>query len=87
MFSGCSSLTTAPNLPATYLLSYCYSYMFAYCSSLNYIKMFATDISSSDALTGWVTNVASYGTFVKDASVEIPFGSDGIPDGWNVETL
>ena len=87
MFYGCSSLTTAPDLPATTLVNNCYKSMFAYCSSLNYIKIFATDISSSDCLTGWVTNVASYGTFVKDANVEIPFGYDGIPDGWNVETL
>ena len=87
MFEGCSSLTTAPELPATYLQNSCYSYMFQDCSSLNYIKIFATDISATDCLTGWVTNVASYGTFVKDASTDIPFGYDGIPDGWTVETV
>ena len=87
MFSGCSSLTTAPELPATFLMASCYSYMFQDCTSLDYIKMLATDISSGDPLTGWVTNVASYGTFVKNASTDIPFGYDGIPDGWNVETL
>ena len=34
MFSGCTSLTTAPALPATALASYCYQYMFQGCTSL-----------------------------------------------------
>ena len=34
MFSGCTSLTAAPELPATTLASYCYSYMFYNCTSL-----------------------------------------------------
>lgn len=34
MFSGCTSLTTAPSLPATTLASGCYSYMFQGCKSL-----------------------------------------------------
>ena len=34
MFYGCSSLTTAPELPATTLAQYCYSNMFNNCSSL-----------------------------------------------------
>lgn len=34
MFYGCSSLTTAPQLPATTLAQECYRYMFAQCSSL-----------------------------------------------------
>ena len=34
MFAGCTSLTTAPALPATTLANYCYSYMFSGCTSL-----------------------------------------------------
>ena len=34
MFTGCSSLTQAPALPATTLAEYCYTYMFQNCSSL-----------------------------------------------------
>ena len=34
MFSGCTSLTTAPELPATTLTNYCYYYMFDGCTSL-----------------------------------------------------
>ena len=34
MFSGCTSLTTAPELPATTLATYCYQMMFYGCTSL-----------------------------------------------------
>ena len=34
LFEYCSSLTTAPDLPATTLANNCYYYMFSYCSSL-----------------------------------------------------
>ena len=34
LFSGCTSLTTAPSLPATTLTNYCYFYMFSDCTSL-----------------------------------------------------
>lgn len=35
MFYGCTSLVTAPELPATTLADYCYSGMFCNCTSLN----------------------------------------------------
>ena len=34
MFNGCTSLTTAPELPATTLARYCYNSMFSGCTSL-----------------------------------------------------
>ena len=34
MFRGCTSLTSAPELPATTLAFYCYGYMFFGCTSL-----------------------------------------------------
>ena len=34
MFRGCTSLTTAPELPATTLVASCYMYMFYGCTSL-----------------------------------------------------
>ena len=34
MFYGCTGLTQAPELPATTLAEYCYSYMFQKCTSL-----------------------------------------------------
>ena len=85
MFRGCTGLTTAPILPATTLASYCYGYMFNGCTSLNYIKCLATNISAFNCLTNWVSNVASSGTFVKNANMESwTTGSSGIPDGWTV---
>jgi hypothetical protein len=86
MFQSCSGLTTAPELPATTLASNCYSYMFNYCSKLNYIKMLATDISASNCLNYWVRSVASSGTFVKNPAMNsLPTGVSGIPEGWTVQ--
>ena len=34
MFSGCTNLTSAPNLPATTLADYCYNGMFQDCTNL-----------------------------------------------------
>ena len=87
MFYGCTSLTTAPVLPATTLANECYWEMFDGCTNLNYIKMLATDISASTCLSGWVKNVSSTGTFVKNPALSestIGRGADGIPVGWTV---
>ena len=86
MFYGCTSLTTAPELPATTLANSCYSYMFAVCSSLNYIKCLSTDISANNCTRGWLSNVASSGTFVKAASMTgWTTGVNGIPTNWTVQ--
>ena len=48
MFSGCTSLTTAPELPATTLAYYCYAYMFYSCYSLEVApKLPATVLAES----------------------------------------
>ena len=48
MFSYCSSLTQAPELPATRLTISCYDYMFAHCSSLTQApELPATALASS----------------------------------------
>ena len=86
MFSGCTSLTSAPVLPATTLASNCYREMFIGCTNLRYIKMLATDISATNCLSGWVGNVASSGTFVKNSSMtSLTTGNSGIPTGWTVQ--
>ena len=86
MFEGCTSLTTAPALPATTLADNCYSYMFDGCTSLNYIKCLATDISATNCTQGWVSGVASTGTFVKNPNMTSwPTGTRGIPEGWAVQ--
>ena len=86
MFSNCTSLTTAPALPATTLAEGCYQNMFNGCTKLNSIKCLATDISASDCTNNWVYNVASTGTFVKAASMtKWTTGSSGIPTGWTAQ--
>lgn len=87
MFNHCTSLTTAPDLPAATLTYQCYYDMLYYCTSLNYIKMLATDISAQSCLSSWVVSVASTGTFIKHPDTEIPTGTSGIPEGWEVETI
>lgn len=86
MFSGCTSLTTAPELPATTLVTNCYRYMFAGCTSLNYIKCLATNISAYRCTGSWVNGVASAGTFVKAASMnDWTTNVDGIPSNWTIQ--
>lgn len=87
MFQGCTSLTVAPELPATTLVNGCYQYMFSNCANLNYIKCLATDISAPTCLNGWTNGVSSTGTFVKAAGVTYPTGTSGIPSGWTVEEI
>lgn len=88
MFSYCSSLTTAPELPAQTLTRNCYFYMFQFCGKLNYIKCLATDISAFYCTRGWVTLIASTGTFVKNPDMnDWTTGNDGIPNGWTVEEV
>lgn len=87
MFYGCTSLTAAPELPATTLANYCYSHMFNGCTNLNYIKAMFTTTPSSSNTKNWVSNVASSGTFVKNAEATWSVtGANGIPNGWTVET-
>ena len=86
MFLGCTSLTTAPELPATTLAERCYYQMFQNCTSLNSITCLATDISANYCIRYWVMNVASSGTFTKDANMTSwTTGADGIPSGWTVQ--
>ena len=87
-FYNCSSLTTAPKLPATTLFRSCYSSMFKGCKKLNYIKMLATDISASYCLDGWVSGVSSTGTFVKNKNATWNvLGASGVPSGWTIQKV
>ena len=60
MIRDCTSLTTAPELLATTLVSGCYSYMFSGCTSLNYIKAMFTTTPSTSYMNNWVSGVATY---------------------------
>ena len=86
MFDGCGSLTVAPELPATTLANACYIQMFGGCTSLNYIKCLATDISATNCTYNWVNGVAPTGTFVKNPNMTSwTTGDSGIPSGWTVQ--
>ena len=85
MFQGCTSLTTAPALPATTLVNNCYTAMFANCTNLNTVICYANS-SPGRALTNWLQNVSSTGTFYKLGSTNYPSGASGIPSGWIVKT-
>jgi hypothetical protein len=85
MFRGCTSLVTAPELPARKLEHSCYKSMFNGCSKLKYIKMLAADISATDCLTNWVSDVAYSGEFYKKTDLtSIQRGVNGIPNNWVV---
>jgi hypothetical protein len=85
MFRNCTSLTTAPELPATTLANYCYQNMFNGCSKLSNITMLATNISASGCLNNWVKGISSSGTFIKHPDMDsLSSGSSGIPEGWTV---
>jgi hypothetical protein len=89
MFDGCTSLTQAPELPATILASSCYREMFRKCNNLSYVKMMGLLYNNGDSMSdytdGWLFDVAANGTFVKNAAAN--WDEDGIiPKGWKVET-
>ena len=84
MFSNCTGLTKAPDLPATSLALNCYRNMFSGCSNLNSVTCLATKITSTTCTKDWLTNVSETGTFVKAAGTSWSSGASGIPEGWTV---
>lgn len=88
LFRECSNLkTAAPMLPAPTLVQECYRQMFS-SSKITSITCLATDISATDCLNEWVSNVPSGGIFYKSPDIEAskyPTGSHGIPSGWTVK--
>ena len=90
MFYGCKGLTSAPELPATTLKTQCYAYMFEGCKNISIIKIHFTvwDLSALDGKTnGWVSGVASIGTFYKPTALPEEYGTGKIPTGWTVVNI
>ena len=83
MFNGCTSLTTAPELPATTLANGCYSNMFRNCSNLNTITLDYTGNFSTTDFSDWVSGVAQTGTFYYNGT-DTTTGASAIPTGWTV---
>ena len=89
MFSSCfmyGDAKKAPELPATTLAQNCYNYMFSGCSKLNYVKAMFTDISAEGCLNGWLYNVSSTGTLIKNKDATWSNTDAMIPSGWTVQT-
>ena len=85
MFDSCRNLGRAPRLPATTLVTGCYNRMFYHCYGLNYINAQFVTTPSTTYTDGWVSGVASTGTFVKNANATWNVtGVDGVPEGWTV---
>ena len=92
MFKGCPYLVSAPLLQALILYQGSYKNMFNGCTSLNYIKMLAIDITEQSvpnpgerALANWVTNVSEHGTFDKNRNATWNVtGVSGVPTNWTV---
>ena len=82
MFIGCTSLTKAPALPATSLVTNCYNSMFKGCKSLNEVICFAMTNSYSDSTTDWLTNTSSSGKIYSKTTSNI-----SVPSGWTLQTF
>ena len=85
MFSGCTGLTSAPELPATTLATDCYNSMFGRCTHLSLIKVNFT--AWEGKTNGWVSGVASTGTFYKPTALTEEYGTSEIPTGWTVVNI
>lgn len=62
IFKGCTSLTTAPALPATTLATYCYYYMFDGCTSLTTAPALPATTLASSCYTAMFYNCTSLTT-------------------------
>ena len=87
MFANCKKLTRAPKLPALELTNKCYRFMFSGCTRLNYIEAMFTTTPDVSTTEGWVSGVASNGTFVKNSAAQWNVtGTNGVPTNWTIET-
>jgi hypothetical protein len=59
--------------------------MFIWDDNLSSIKAMVLDRTSTNDSYGWLTGVASTGTFTKNSAATWP-DSDYIPSGWTVQT-
>ena len=132
MFYDCTSLTKAPKLPATKLFPGCYMFMFYFCENLTEVpelpateffdeysgdpsrflpcyggmfgkcrslKKITVNLSDWGELyeaikgeldsntDGWVTDVASSGTFICPKALTVKYGEDRIPEGWTIKSI
>ncbi len=85
-FRYCTALKYPPVLKDTTLRADCYTQMFQGCTSLESIKVSATEWNTAYA-DSWVEDVAPTGTFIKPAGLVIPTGTSGVPSGWTIKNV
>jgi len=86
MFMGCTKLTASPTIPTEVLPNYSCANMFSGCTNLSYIKLLATDISASNCLINWVSNVQTNGgEFWRNPNATWwRVSTSGIREGWTL---
>ena len=73
MFSGCTSLTTAPELPATTLADYCYFGMFKGCTSLTTAPTLPATTLASDCYSYMLSGCTSLTTAPELSATTLAF--------------
>lgn len=68
LFFGCTSLTTAPELPATELAQYCYSYMFSGCTNLTKTPILPAKTLVSNCYSNMFAGCTSLNTVTIEAN-------------------
>ena len=87
MFSDCTALERAPELPAYSLAGYCYRYMFSGCTNLHYVKSNALSINTNNTYN-WLSGEANIGKFESPCPGRWSRPSpNGIPSGWENELV
>jgi hypothetical protein len=82
MFQG-SKLWRSPEIFATTTADSCYTRMFSGCQDLREIRVLFTEWSGESK--DWVEGVASKGKFVCPKALAVEYGTDRIPEGWEVD--
>ncbi|MGM9767608.1 MAG: fimbrillin family protein [Candidatus Cryptobacteroides sp.] len=86
LFKKCTSLTTAPELPATDLAEFCYADMFSQCSKLSTVKMLATNVEANRCLHSWLsgsgTSATSRTLTLANADIYDLIYDDYLPENW-----
>ena len=82
MFCGCSSLKTAPELPAEHLVLACYEPLFEGCEKIDHVKVGFTEWGDGYMTRWWLDGTATEGSFEGPENLEAKYGSNYIPEGW-----
>ena len=86
LFTGCTSLTQAPELPATTLADWCYYGMFNGCTKLSKVTILATSkVGENNSLKDWLKDAgtqASSRTLTVANSEAYGAIESYLPDNW-----